>query len=56
MPWITYDPERCDWCKISAHLTGSQWHPTHCGEMAYEDVDRMSDEARAIYNELGLGG
>lgn len=55
MPWITYDPERCDWCKISAHLSGSQWHPTHCGGMNSEEVGRLSEEAYRIYVDLGLG-
>lgn len=54
MPWITYAPATCDWCRISAHLPGSQWHPTHCGRMNAEDIDRMSITARRIYDELDL--
>ncbi|MEV5703125.1 hypothetical protein AB0L55_37295 [Streptomyces anthocyanicus] len=54
MPWITYAPKTCDWCRVSVHLPGSQWHPTHCGRMTAEDVQRMSPTALAIYNELDL--
>ncbi len=45
-------PTRCDWCAVATEIPGSHWHPTSCGQMAAEDVARLSPVARRIYEEL----
>lgn len=51
MPWTHVDCANCDWCRVAADLPGSQWHPTACGRMTAEDIDRLSITARRIYEE-----